>query len=43
MDKVTRKIPTPDPGGMDAPAIIEAFAHRMMYLHCQGPEHRHRL
>ena len=31
MDSVTRNIPTPDPGGMDAPGIIEAFAHRMMY------------
>jgi len=31
MDSVPRNIPTPDPGGMDAPGIIDAFAHRMMY------------
>jgi len=31
MDRVARNIPTPGPGGMDAPGIIEAFAHRMMY------------
>jgi len=26
-----RRIPTPQAGGLDAPRIIEAFAHRMMY------------
>jgi len=27
----SRLIPTPEAGGLDAPRIIEAFAHRMMY------------
>ena len=31
MENVTRNIPTPGPGAMDGPGIIEAFAHRMMY------------
>jgi len=27
----TRNIPSPEPGGMDVPSIIDDFAHRMMY------------
>lgn len=31
MDPGTRTIPTPGPGTLDVPSIIDAFAHRMMY------------
>ncbi len=31
MSAAPRTIPTPSPGGLDVPNIIDAFAHRMMY------------